>query len=141
MLLCMNDCIFCKIAEGEIPSTKIYENEDTFAFLDLHPVNPGHALVIPKKHSTDIFTIEEEIWVAVQKTVRKVAHAIETALAPAGMNIHMNNRAPAGQLVFHTHVHLIPRRTDDGLEHWHGGTIKKEVENEIAAKIRAELNK
>src|SRR5690242_17783197 len=104
----MPDCIFCKIVRGEIPSTKVYEDEKTYAFLDITPMNPGHTLVIPKKHSTDIFEIEEAEWNAVMHSARVIAHAIEKSLSPEGVNIRMNNREAAGQSVFHAHVHVIP---------------------------------
>ena len=116
----MLDCIFCKIIRGDIPCEKIYEDEDTFAFLDSKPVNPGHTLVIPKKHSEDIISVDEKEWLAVMKTAKKIAHAIEVSLRPAGINIGMNNRAPAGQVVFHAHVHVMPRSNNDGYELWHG---------------------
>lgn len=136
----MTDCIFCQIASGEIPSPKIYEDEDTFVFLDARPVNPGHTLVIPKRHSTDIFEIDESNWIAVTKTTRKIAEVINTALHPVGININMNNKPGAGQVVFHAHVHVIPRFEHDNLQHWPGNVIEKHVEDEILQKITAALN-
>lgn len=114
----MNDCLFCKIIAGEIPSYKVYEDEYTYAFLDINPVNAGHTLVIPKKHSKNIFEIETNDWAAVMETVRILAGKIETAMDANGINLEMNNRQIAGQLVDHTHVHIIPRHSGDGLTHW-----------------------
>jgi histidine triad (HIT) family protein len=112
----MENCIFCKIVRGELPSYKVYEDEKVLAFLDIRPVNAGHTLVVPKKHSTNIFDIAPEDWQAVTEAVRKVAIGIEKALKADGVNIGMNNREHAGQVVHHPHVHVIPRYKGDGLK-------------------------
>lgn len=135
----MPDCLFCKIVRGEIPSQKIYEDEKTLAFLDIRPVNPGHMLIIPKKHAVDIFEIEESEWDAVMRTVRKVSHALESALSPVGINLAMNNRPGAGQAVFHAHVHVMPRFTNDGWEIWIGKPYGEGEAAEVAEKIRSRL--
>ncbi len=135
----MNDCIFCKIVRDEIPSTKVYEDETTLAFLDIEPVHPGHTLVIPKKHATDVFEIEEEDWVAVMKTARKVAHAIDVGLGAHGVNVDTNNREAAGQVVFHSHVHVIPRYDNDGFAHWKGKSYSGDEAMETAEKIKKAL--
>ncbi len=135
----MEDCIFCKIVQGVLPSQKVYEDEDTLAFLDIHPVNRGHTLVIPKKHSTDVFEIDESDWRAVMKTSRLVAHALERALNPLGINLAMNNRAGAGQVVFHAHVHVMPRFEGDGYELWKGRAYTENQAAETAEKIRSAL--
>jgi histidine triad (HIT) family protein len=135
----MSDCIFCKIIAGELPSTKIHEDEHVFAFLDIRPVNPGHTLVVPKKHSTNIFDISEEDWMAVQKAVRRIARAIETGLGADGVNINMNNREHAGQVVPHTHVHIIPRKQGDGLKLWPQRPYKDGEVEPTAEKIRSAL--
>ncbi len=132
----MSDCIFCKIVHGELPSYKIYEDEKTFAFLDINPVNPGHTLVIPKKHTPDVFEIEESEWDAVMRTVRRVAHALEKSLNPSGINLAMNNRSGAGQVVFHAHVHVMPRYKDDGHELWKGRRYPDGAAASTAEKIR-----
>ena len=133
----MNDCLFCKIVAGEIPATKIYEDEDTLAFLDANPVNPGHTLVIPKKHSRNIFDIEKEDLLNVTNNIQKVAKAIKEGLSPDGINIISNNEPVAGQVIFHTHIHIVPRFTGDGFEHWKGTTYD-EGEG-VAEKIKARL--
>lgn len=114
----MNDCLFCKIITGEIPSQKIYEDEKTFAFLDVNPVNEGHTLVVPKNHSTNIFDVASDDWSAVMETVRKLSAPIETAMEASGINLMMNNRENAGQIIDHVHIHIIPRQKDDGLKLW-----------------------
>ena len=110
-----NDCLFCKIVRGDIPSFKVYEDESTFAFLDIHPVNAGHTLVVPKNHATNIFDIAPEDWAAVAETVRKLSIAIEKGMGADGVNIAMNNREHAGQVIPHPHMHIIPRFKGDGL--------------------------
>jgi histidine triad (HIT) family protein len=112
----MGDCVFCKIISGEIPSHKVYEDEKTIAFLDIRPVNAGHTLVAPKKHSHNIFDIPSDDWTAVAETVRRLAIAIEKGVEADGVNIAMNNREHAGQVVPHPHVHIIPRFKGDGLK-------------------------
>ena len=102
------DCIFCRIAAGEAPAIKIYEDDETLAFMDIRPSSPGHALVIPKAHVDDIFDAGDEHVCAVARTVRRVARAIDIALSPEGMRMAQFNRAPAGQTVFHYHVHVVP---------------------------------
>lgn len=135
----MPDCLFCKIVRGELPSYKVYEDDATLALLDINPVNPGHTLVIPKIHATDLFDAEDSDWQALTKTVRIIAHALESALKPDGINIGMNNRASAGQTVFHAHMHVIPRREGDGYTPWHGKPYAAGVAEETLKKIRAAL--
>nr|MBP9851547.1 HIT family protein [Candidatus Paceibacterota bacterium] len=108
------DCIFCKIIRGEIPSDKVYEDENVFVFLDINPVNKGHTLIIPKKHSTNVYDIEAEDLSNVIKTAQKIAITLKQVLNMDGVNIHMNNEKSGGQAVFHTHIHVIPRYADDG---------------------------
>lgn len=103
------DCIFCKIINGEIPSAKVYEDEDVYAFLDISQNTKGHTLVIPKEHSKNIYETDEKVAAKVFSQVPKIANAIREAFQPAGINILNNNEAPAGQSVFHLHLHLIPR--------------------------------
>lgn len=136
----MNDCIFCKIVAGVVPSFKLYEDEKTLAFLDITPVNPGHALVVPKKHAADVFDIEEDEWHHLMKTARTIAHAIQKSLDADGVNIDTNNRPAAGQVVFHSHVHVIPRYLNDGFVHWKGTQYSEGEAARIAEKIRGKCN-
>jgi histidine triad (HIT) family protein len=112
----MPDCLFCKIIRGELPSYKVFEDEKTVAFLDINPVNAGHTLVVPKKHSQNIFDIAPEDWADLAESARKISIAIEKGLGADGVNIAMNNREHAGQVVPHPHLHVIPRYKGDGLK-------------------------
>ena len=131
----MENCLFCKIVAGEIPSHKLYENEKTMAFLDIHPVNPGHTLVIPKKHSHNILDIEPEDWVAVAETTRKISQVLHDGIPADGINLRMNNREHAGQDVDHPHVHIVPRYRGDGLKHWPGKSYKPGEAEALVKKI------
>ncbi len=134
----MNDtnCLFCKIISGEIPCEKIYENETTLAFLDINPVNEGHTLVIPKNHYVNTLEAPEDTMIEIMKTVKKVAHCIEKGLGVSDFNLAMNNGATAGQVVFHAHMHVIPRHSGDGYELWHGRPYPDGKMQEIASKLK-----
>lgn len=110
----MSDCIFCKIANGEIPSRTIYEDNDVRVILDLGPATKGHALILPKEHYADIFEIPEDLSKKVMAVARKMAAHMKDRLGCDGFNIVQNNGEIAGQSVFHFHMHLIPRYKDDG---------------------------
>lgn len=135
----MPDCIFCKIIRGELPSFKVYEDEHALAFLDIHPVNAGHTLVIPKKHSHNIFDIAPEDWAAVSEVVRTLSVAIEKGVSADGVNIAMNNREHAGQVVDHPHVHIIPRFKGDGLKLMPQRSYESGEAESTLAKIRGAL--
>jgi histidine triad (HIT) family protein len=131
----MQDCLFCKIVAGEIPSQKVYEDDNVYAFLDINPVHIGHTLVVPKKHSEDILSIDANAWGAVCERVHQLAPAVKKATGADGINIIMNNKKSAGQLIDHAHVHIIPRFKDDGMK---GLPQHKEGEvalTEMASKI------
>lgn len=129
----MTDCIFCKIIKGELPATKLYEDDKALAFLDISPVNIGHALVIPKEHFENILETPEDVIAHMMKVVKKVSHGIE-GLKCDGINITMNNKSAAGQVVFHSHIHVIPRYVGDGFGLWHGKRGYAEGEKEEVAK-------
>jgi histidine triad (HIT) family protein len=112
------ECIFCKIVKGEIPSSKIYEDEEVLAFMDLFPVNRGHALIIPKEHYENLLEMDEEIVAKVSKIVRKVAEAVKKGVNAEGINISQSNGKVAGQEIMHTHFHVIPRFKEDELKMW-----------------------
>jgi len=114
----MEDCLFCKIANGEIPCSKLYEDDKILAFLDIMPVNKGHALVIPKEHLEDIFEIPDDILAEIAKLLKKVSTAVKHGVEADGINLLMNNHEAAGQIVPHAHFHVIPRHKGDGLQHW-----------------------
>ena len=137
----MEDCIFCKIIDGEIPSYKIYEDEVVYAFLDITQVTPGHTLVVPKKHSKDIFEYDEELASQVFARIPKIARALEKAYPDMqGLNIINNNREVAYQSVFHSHIHLIPRFSphDDFSMHFgnHQDQYNPTLMEAIAKRIR-----
>jgi histidine triad (HIT) family protein len=136
----MKGCIFCKIIGGELPSTKVFENDKVLAFLDIHPVAPGHTLVIPKNEvSANIFDVSEEDWLACMRIVHLLAPAIEKATAADGVNLMMNNRTHAGQVVDHPHVHIIPRFKGDGLRMWEHSSYQSGEAERVAESIRAAL--
>ena len=109
----MTDCIFCKIIAGEIPSYTVYEDDVVKAFLDISQGTPGHTLVVPKKHVKDLFAYDEELAAAVFSRLPKIARAVKKSNpAIKGMNIINNNGEVAYQSVFHSHIHLVPRYTD-----------------------------
>ncbi|MFC4322162.1 HIT family protein [Litchfieldia salsa] len=105
----MSDCIFCKIIDGEIPCSKVYEDENVLAFLDISQVTKGHTLVIPKVHKKDIFELSPDLSSQIFSVVPKIAEAIKKEFEPIGLNLLNNNGEDAGQSVFHYHVHIIPR--------------------------------
>jgi len=105
----MEDCIFCKIIKGEIPSFKVYEDEKVFAFEDISPISEGHTLIIPKKHAQDLWEIPAEDLAAVQLASKKIIQAIMDALNPTGVACLQLNGSGANQVVMHYHLHLIPR--------------------------------
>lgn len=109
-------CIFCSIVKGEIPSYKIYEDDKVLAFLDIKPVNPGHCLVIPKKHLENIEEIDEEYLSHLVKIVKKIGNKIKNNLNVLGYNVQVNNDPIAGQEIAHLHFHIIPRQKNDNLK-------------------------
>ncbi len=109
-----DDCIFCKIANGEIPSKTIYEDEDFRVILDLGPATKGHALILPKDHAADLFELPEEIAAKVLVVAKKTAAQMKEKLACDGLNLVQNNGEAAGQTVHHFHLHMIPRYENDG---------------------------
>ena len=138
----MNDCVFCKIAQGEIPADKIYEDKNFLAFLDIKPNNPGHALIIPKKHYENLYEMPDEVLSAIAPLIKKLAIAVKKGTGADGINIGMNNESSAGQIVQHAHFHIIPRFANDGLRHWSGKSyLNKEDGIKIAKKISATIAK
>lgn len=139
----MDDCIFCKIVKGEIPSAKVYEDDQVYAFLDLGQVTEGHTLVIPKQHARNIFDLPEETAAEIFRRVPKIAAGMKKALPLKGLNILNNNEEIASQSVFHYHIHLIPRYTnkdDFGLK-WadNANWYSKDAFQELADKIAKEV--
>lgn len=134
------DCIFCKIIAGEIPCLRLLETDQVLAFMDINPFHDGHCLVIPKAHHENLFAATDDDLAACIKAVRKVATAVEKALAPAGMNIVQANGAAAGQSVFHYHMHIFPRAPDDNAKfNWGYNPGNMDHLKEIQAMILAAM--
>ena len=112
----MEDCIFCKIIEGKIPCTKVYEDAKVLAFLDISPVNPGHILVIPKKHYETYMDADDNTICDIMKVVKKLSRAVLKSMKADGINISSSNYKAAGQDVPHLHIHIMPRFNNDGLK-------------------------
>lgn len=105
----MENCLFCKIVKGDIPSVKIFEDDNIVVFLDISQVTKGHTLVIPKKHFSNVYELDEETISSIYRPIPKLAKAIKNAFHAKGINIVNNNDEQAGQTVFHYHIHIIPR--------------------------------
>ena len=129
------DCIFCKIANGEIPSATLYEDEDFRVILDLGPATKGHALILPKNHFANLFEIPEDMDAKAFILAKKIAKKMKDVFGCDGVNIVQNNGVAAGQTVFHFHIHLIPRYEGDhaGVT-WKPGTLTDEEREEILQK-------
>lgn len=134
------DCIFCKIIAGEIPSFKLYENDATLAFMDINPASDGHALVIPKEHARDVHAVSEESIANTVITAKKIASAVEQTVAPGGINLVQCNGEAAGQSVFHFHMHVLPRRDGDELKmNWGLKPGDMDAIGKLAEKIKENL--
>jgi len=133
----MNDCVFCKIIKGEIPCTKIYEDKNTLAFLDINPITKGHTLVIPKEHATIIEELTDDSLSKTMVVVKKIVTVLDQL--NEGCNLGLNNKEAAGQLVPHVHFHIMPRNKGDGLVSWPGGKYKEGEADKVANKIKSLL--
>jgi len=136
----MTDCVFCKIIAGQIPSTRVFEDEHTLAFMDIGQVNPGHVLVTVKQHAANLFELAPAQAEAAARACHRVAQAIRAAFAPEGMSVYQANGKAAGQTVFHYHVHLLPRHAGDGMElTWPVKNPPRETLAGYAERIKAAL--
>ena len=134
------DCIFCKIAKGLVPSKKIYEDKTVFAFLDIGPVSDGHTLVIPKEHFEKLHECSGEVLSELSRCVARIADAVVSATGAEAYNVLCNNGRAAGQLVEHVHFHIIPRNSADGVfNRWPSYKYKDGRIEALAAKIRENL--
>jgi len=127
-----SDCVFCRIIAGELPCTKVYEDDDTLAFLDIAPVVKGHTLVIPKNHTESIMDTPDEVLQKLIAVVRKIADAQVKALKADGVNVTQANGKVAGQVVSHIHFHAIPRFSDDG-HSWNWRQLDYDNTDEMSA--------
>jgi len=136
----VDDCVFCKIIDGQLPSMKIDEDDRTLTFMDIHPLSSGHCLVVPKQHAATIFETEVRDLEATMVSAKRVALAIQEALRPDGLNVFQANGAAAFQSVPHFHVHLIPRWANDGKGFdWTVVPGNREVIMKTGARIRSAL--
>ncbi len=135
----MDDCIFCKIIAGKIPAMKVYENEKIFAFLDIMPVNPGHTLVVPREHHADLLETPDDVLSDMISRTKKIATAVMNAVNADGFNVGINTKPAAGQAVFHTHLHIMPRFKDDGLKHWPHRKLSDEEMKKVQEAIKSQL--
>lgn len=135
----MEDCIFCKIINGELPCSKLYEDETTLAFLDIKPVSDGHALVVSKEHYEDIFDVPETVLCQISNTLKKVSEAVLKGVEAHGISIGQSNRAAAGQVVPHMHFHIMPRFDNDGLKLWPQHDYEEGRIEEVQKKIKEHL--
>ncbi len=137
----MERCIFCEIVAGRAPASVVYEDEDTLAFMDIHPVMGGHVLIIPKEHFRNIYDCPPEVAARLMMVAQKLAGPLRAATQCEGLNLFMANEAVAGQDVWHIHLHLIPRSTGDGFSFrfppGYPHRAAREELDEMAAKIRS----
>ncbi|MDO8668768.1 MAG: HIT family protein [Candidatus Buchananbacteria bacterium] len=135
----MDDCIFCKIIKGEIPSYKVYENGDVLAFLDITPVNSGHTLVISKNHYDNLIDLPEEEAGKLINVIKKITPAIVKATEADGFNLNLNNGSAAGQVINHVHFHIVPRKNNDGYKLWPGHVYPAGEAEIVLEKIKSNL--
>ncbi len=134
------DCVFCRIVARQIPASVVFEDAATLAFMDLGQVNPGHVLVACKAHADDIYGLDEAQAAAVFRSAARVACAVRDAFGPPGLSIYQANGKPAGQTVFHFHLHVLPRHEADGMQLvWPVKNPPRERLEEYCAQIRARL--
>lgn len=131
------DCIFCKIASGEIPSATLYEDERFRVILDVNPASKGHALILPKEHAEDLYGLSDETASEVLPLAKKIASKMAAALDLDGLNLVQNNGEIAGQTVFHFHMHLIPRYKGDSVNMgWRPGKLTEEMKKELLSVLK-----
>ena len=135
----MENCLFCKIIKGEIPSYKVYEDDDVLAFLDINPVNPGHTLIIPKQHYLTLLDIPVELAQKIIIVAKKITPAILSAVNADAFNLGLNQGQIAGQVVDHFHLHIMPRLENDGHQLFKGREYQAGEAEEILNKIRDNL--
>ena len=136
-----DNCIFCKLANGDIPTNTIYEDADFRVILDASPATKGHVLILPKQHYANMFEIDDEVLAKAAKLAKKVITHEKEVLGCDGYNVLQNNGEAAGQTVFHFHMHLIPRYKGDqvGIT-WHPGELSDADKEEILLKVKEQLS-
>lgn len=137
----MDNCIFCMLANGVIPTNKVYEDDDLCAFLDANPASPGHTLIVPKAHAENLFELPPETAQKVMAVAQKLALVMKEELHPDGLNLIQNNGAAAGQTVMHFHLHVIPRWEGVGaIPVWAPVAVSDEEKADILAKLQKGMN-
>ncbi|MGL4407613.1 MAG: HIT family protein [Zoogloea sp.] len=132
----MDDCVFCRIVRGELPASKVYEDEHTLAFMNIMAGNPGHTLVISKAHRENIYTLEDELAAAVFQSTPRIARAVKAATGCEGITLFQANEVAGGQTVFHFHLHILPRHPGDSLPGvWPATAPGREALDAMAARI------
>lgn len=135
-----DSCIFCRIVKGGLPSTRVYEDDAAMAFLDVNPISRGHTLVVPKGHYATLLDLPEDISRKMLPVLTRIGKAVMAATGAGGFNCLQNNFAAAGQVVFHSHWHVIPRFEGDGLIQWpHKAQLDAAAREAVAEAIRAAL--
>lgn len=134
----MDDCVFCRIVRGELPASKVYEDKHTLAFLNIVAAHPGHVLVIAKPHVENLYGLDDTLAAAVFQATTRVARAVKEVTGCDGTTIFQANEVAGGQTVFHFHLHVLPRFTDDKLlPFWQASAPPREALDEMAARLRA----
>ena len=132
-----DDCIFCKLANGQIPTNTVYEDEDFRAILDMGPATKGHTLIIPKEHADNLYELPDDTAGKAMKLAKKLGERMVERLEADGLNIVQNNGETAGQTVMHFHIHVIPRYKDDGQKiGWKPGSSSKEELESLCNKLK-----
>ena len=134
------NCIFCKIIRGEIPSAKICEDDKFICFLDIAPANKGHVLIVTKEHYETLLDVPDDVLCDIMSHAKRIARAMSSALGNEGFNVLMNNKKTAGQLVPHAHVHIIPRFLGDGIKlNWRPKKYSDKELDEFREKVKSFL--
>ncbi|MFW5853459.1 MAG: HIT family protein [Patescibacteria group bacterium] len=134
------DCLFCKIISQEVPAEIVWSNDNWLAFLDIHPINPGHTLLVPKSHFKNFFTLPENLLSEIGPLASNLGQTITKAVKADGFNLGINNDPAAGQIIFHTHIHLMPRFDNDNHKHWSGQEQTPEELQQTAKLIKQHLS-
>lgn len=133
------ECIYCKIINNDVPSYKVFENEKVVAFFDILPVSPGHTIVVPKEHISDLENLSETDLVEMSKLVKKIGKAMLDGLKVKGYSVFLDNKSAANQHVPHIHFHIVPRAEGDGLERWPQSGYNEGDAEKCLKKIKKEL--
>ena len=136
----MSDCIFCKIANGEIPSYTVYEDDNFRAIMDIAPASKGHIIILPKQHAKDIFELDKDMASKIYVVAKKIAKVVKDVTKCDGVNVLQNNGEAAGQTVFHLHMHVIPRWNNDNIKiTWEQTQVEKDTLQSLAEDIKNKL--